>query len=754
MIGKNNDTKLRFYWDSADRIVDSATISTGQWYHIAVARSSGTTKMFKNGTQIGSDYSDTNNYTSSVLEIGQRSISDGLEFDGKLSNVRVVLGTAVYTSNFTTPTEPLTAISGTELLICTENNLEDEGPNNIAFTVKGNPQVLSSSPFTGNTGEGGLTWIKSRTNTGFHFLFDTERGSEKALSSELTNGEISRTGSLTAFNSNGFSVGSFAASNGSGQDYVSWTFRAAKKFFDVVTYTGNGTAGRSISHNLGGTVGTLIIKRTDNTSSWIVWHRSTSSSYLFLNGTDAATSGTISNVSSTAFTIESVINTSYNASGGTYVAYLFAHNNNDGEFGPDTDQDVIKCGSYTGTGSSQLTVDLGFEPQWLLVKRTDTAKDWILHDTMRGFGASGNYTSWLEPNTSDAEATATADWLELTSTGFSSTSNQSRVNASGGTYIYMAIRRGPLAAPDDATKVFHVDRCDSDNTQPYVDAPFPVDFGWWQSTTGGSAKTSSRLTQGQHMLFRTTSAESANSNFAFDYMNGWYASALSTNHYGYSWKRAPSYFDVVAYKGTSPASGDTKSHNLGVVPEMIWVKNRDGVSGGARPWIVYHKDTGNTGYLKLNETSALITSDPESKFGNGTVGVSPTASSFTVAGDYEVNYSTDSYIAYLFATVAGVSKVGSYTGNGTNQNIDCGFSSGARFVLIKRTDSSTSGEWYVFDTVRGIVSGNDSTLYLNYTDAADTSLDIIDPYSGGFNVNNNSGRINTNTASYIFYAIA
>jgi len=177
---------------------------------------------------------------------------------------------------------------------------------------------------------------------------------------------------------------------------------------------------------------------------------------------------------------------------------------------------------------------------------------------------------------------------------------------------------------------------------------------------------------------------------------------------------------------------------------MMWVKRRN----AAADWKVYHSALGNTKHLNLNETIAAAT---DSSIWNDTT---PTASVFTLGYDVKVNGNNDNMIAYLFATVAGVSKVGSYTGNGTNQNIDCGFSSGARFVLIKRTDSSTSGEWYVFDTVRGIVSGNDSTLYLNYTDAADTSLDIIDPYSGGFNVNNNFGRINTNTASYIFYAIA
>jgi len=94
--------------------------------------------------------------------------------------------------------------------------------------------------------------------------------------------------------------------------------------------------------------------------------------------------------------------------------------------------------------------------------------------------------------------------------------------------------------------------------------------------------------------------------------------------------------------------------------------------------------------------------------------------------------------------------VGSYTGNGSTQNIDCGFSSGARFVLIKRTDST--GGWWVFDTERGIVSGNDPLLYLHLTNAENTTLDFIDPYSSGFAVTATSSNVSGGT--YIFYAIA
>jgi len=127
----------------------------------------------------------------------------------------------------------------------------------------------------------------------------------------------------------------------------------------------------------------------------------------------------------------------------------------------------------------------------------------------------------------------------------------------------------------------------------------------------------------------------------------------------------------------------------------------------------------------------------------------PTDTYFDV--DFDIINGNDTYIAYLFATVAGVSKVGSYTGNGTSQTIDCGFSTGARFVLIKRTDST--GDWHVYDSERGIVAGNDPRLELNTTDAEDTGSDDIDPVSSGFSVTSNAD-VNTNTAEYIFLAIA
>ena len=123
------------------------------------------------------------------------------------------------------------------------------------------------------------------------------------------------------------------------------------------------------------------------------------------------------------------------------------------------------------------------------------------------------------------------------------------------------------------------------------------------------------------------------------------------------------------------------------------------------------------------------------------------------SGNSACNASGSTYVAYLFATCAGVSKVGGYTGNGTTLQVNCGFTAGARFVLIKRTDST--GDWYVWDSARGIVSGNDPYLLLNSTAAEVTNTDYIDTYSAGFEISSTApDAINASAGTFIFLAIA
>ena len=606
------------------------------------------------------------------------------------------------------------------------------------------------------SGEGGLVWFKQRDATRDHGLFDTARGTGKYLVANDTAVEATTSTMLSAFNSNGFTLGGGGAIvNNNTNEYVSWTFCKAPKFFDVVTYTGDGSTTKTVSHNLDSTPAMILFKRTDASGNWVVYHANTPTSdggggnytqpYLRLNGDFPTTSlGDYgNNLTPTSTVIRTPIHTnsgntadSVNVNGATYVAYLFAHNNNDGGFGPDQDADIIKVGSYTGAYPSDVTVDLGFEPQFIFVKNATASSNWGLFDVMRGMPLGDCNT--LVADTSGAEngVLGSGEAFEATPTGFIVNSGLTAVNNAGATHIYMAIRRGPLAQPTAGTQVFAVDQQNTSN--PRFTSGFPVDFALMKNTAGTQDwRTTTRLNSGKYIKTSDTgTSEVSDSGGAlFDFMDGHYNSNLGTNWYSWMWKRAPGYFDVVAYSGTGSAR--TVSHNLGVVPEMIWVKARN----ATQKWAVYHSAMGNANFMRLNDTSAEIASSTR---WNDT---SPTASVFTVGTDSQVNNSSYNYIAYLFATVAGVSKLGSFVADGSAQDIDCGFSSGARFVLIKKI--TTSFDWRIWDSVRGIIEGNSPYVDLNATAAESTSGDWVDPYSSGFSITSAFSN-----GTYLFYAIA
>jgi hypothetical protein len=627
--------------------------------------------------------------------------------------------------------------------------------------------VFSTYLYTGNNstqtinngidldGEGGLVWIKNRDSAANHALFDTERGAGKGLESSTAAAETtSPSGDLNGFNSNGFSLGSNFAQNvnTSSADYASWTFRKAPKFFDVVTYTGNFTAGREIAHNLGSVPGMIIIKSlTDDGYSWRVYHQSLGpTKFLALNSTNEEGDAVSTNMWNSTAPTDSVFTlgnhiTVNSSSPSTYVAYLFAHDA--GGFGDDGQQNVISCGSYTGNGSATgPVIDLGYEPQWLLVKQTGDgggsgSNRWYLFDNMRNM-LVGGADSYLSPNSSAAELSF--EFLSPTATGFQITNSGSGTNYNGDTYIYIAIRRGPMKTPESGTEVFAVDY--GGNSPLSFVSGFPVDMAILARTGSTYPKFNWGRLFGDRLDTSSTDAQATGSSaFPLDSNtqtgNGWGAADIA-----WMFKRAPGFFDVVAYTGTGVAR--TVAHNLGVAPEMMIVKNRN-ASAGNGAWTVYDSINGATKVMFLNATDA---SSASSIFWNDT---EPTSTVFTVGSNDYVNYTNDNYIAYLFASLDGVSKIGSVTISSSGTlNVDCGFANGARFVMLKR--SSAGGSWYVFDTARGIVAGNDPYLAFDKTNAEDFygAGDIIDPYSAGFSIISAGLSNLEGTGIWIYLAIA
>ena len=589
---------------------------------------------------------------------------------------------------------------------------------------------------------GGLSITKSRSAaTGWHWV-DTARGAGLSLSSNTTSAQATESTGVTAFTTTGTSIGSAAQYNTNGATYVDYLLKKQPKFFDVVTWTGNGASSRTFTHNLQAYPNCVIIKRTDSASDWWVWH-AYAPNYLQLNSTAAANStGVYSGGSPTDFTIWDTFGVSANVNGGTYVAYLFAHNA--GGFGLTGTDNVISCGSYTGSAGPQ-NITLGYEPQWILIKRTDTTGDWVLQDSMRGMSLTSD--QYFQVNTSNVENSISFGLIYPNATGFTiSDTGYNNWNVSGGTYIYIAIRRGPMKVPTDGTKVFNI--VTATGGPPVFTPGFVTDMAWTKVKNAAATgfRWVSRLLNGTYTDSSSTSAEAALAQYSFDYQNGWRnATVTDSTLLSWSFQRASGFFDEVCYTGDG-IYGTAITHNLGVAPELMIVKSRT-ASGGTNNWCVYNATLGSSAYLYLNLTDASAA---------GTYfwgGINPTASNFTVTANANVNQSGITYVAYLFATCPGVSKVFSYTGNGSSQTIGCGFTAGARFVMIKRTDST--GDWYVWDTARGIVSGNDPHLSLNTTAAEVTTDDTIDPDSSGFVVNQLAAtNCNVSGATYIGLAIA
>lgn len=606
--------------------------------------------------------------------------------------------------------------------------------------------VFSAYLYTGNgatqtitngidlAGKGGMVWLKRRNGADSHHLFNTSNAQPYYwLSSDQTIAQqTADTNTVTALGSTGFSLGAYSAINATANTYIAWTFRKAPKFFDVQTATlasGNAT----VSFTDLATLGMVIVKRTDSTGSWYVWHRSlTAGNLLYLEQTAAeATLGHITVSGTTLTLVDGVL------ADGNYVCYGFAH---------DTSADgLIQCGSFSTDGSGNATVNLGWEPQFVNFKRSDSTNNWITIDSMRGFNhdAVSVGDALLMPNLSDAETTANR--LNPLATGFYATNL-----VASATYIYLAIRR-PNKPPTSGTQVYNaIARTGTGAAAtvtgvgfaPDLVATHPRDTGyypyWFDRLRGAGAGIASSET-----IAEATAAGGGITSFGVDGVGigSQQPNTSGENYINWFFRRAPGVFDQVCYTGTGVAK--TEAHNLGVVPELMIVKRRS----GARNWCVYNKTISATSFLVLN-----LDQQSYSDAGNWN-DTEPTASVFTLGADFNANGNGSTYVAYLFATLAGISKVGSYTGNGSNQTINCGFTTGARFILIKRTDST--GDWFVWDSVRGIIAGNDPHLSLNTTAAEVTTDDSIDPDTSGFIVNQVAATdINVNAATYIFLSLA
>jgi hypothetical protein len=653
---------------------------------------------------------------------------------------------------------------------------------------------------------GGMVWTKQFCAENFnsnYVIGDSELGLDKYLTPNSNAAATSSSIMYKTFNNNGFTTGHHSDINHNGSTNCFWTFKKHTKFFDIVTYSGTGSA-QTISHDLGSVPGCIITKRTDSTSDWAVYHRRLNNGTnpeqygLYLNSTqekqDNADLWNDTAPTASVFSVKSSGST--NASGGTYVAYLFAHNDGDGIFGSGEDEDFIKCGSYQGNSSTVFT-ELGFEPQWLLIKNCDhSSGKWSIFDKMRGFHAQvGNTTADRAPTFEVTEtgpedtgsiintyhswsgAGNSTDGIDLAKLGFIvSGSADRRTNYASNDYVYIAMRDTPITGePTSGSQVFNsiseYAGNNGTNVEKGASSGEIIDKAIFTGTNNISRLTT-RAT-GYTYLERQDAAAftQSNSNHIARFsavnqdsinVNGG-ANTTGNTYYSQFWTKQPGAFDIQVYKADG---NDYRKipHRLGVTPEMICIKNMK----ASYDWIALHKDLSSNGvygnfgsYLRFNTSASQSTNNWANINGFRDSGITSTYVETTDSNVFN-GTSGDYYIMLLYATVAGVTKVGSYTGTGANINVDCGFSSGVRYLMIKNADQNPSHwlEWHMgmgLSASNEFAAGNDTAFHIDEAQF-NTSYDFVDQHNSGFTVNEDSGPSDTalsrNGEKYIFLAVA
>jgi hypothetical protein len=338
-------------------------------------------------------------------------------------------------------------------------------------TILDGDQYFNATTYTGTgatlavTNSGSMqpdfVWIKTRNQAGYgHELFDSVRGATKFLISNSTGAESTEATSLTAFNSNGFTVGSWGFINGSGDSEIAWQWRASNAAgvsntngtitstvsvnttagFSILTYTGNGSSTATVGHGLGVEPAMLIQYERAGGDWWHIWHTGLSgSSYnVFLNNTEAerasVNDGQIKNNGSSTFAFASTTSNvdAVNENGKSYVVYCFSQVAGYSAFG-----------KYTGNGSDDGPfIYTGFRPRFIFRKCISTSgENSMQYDTsMNPYNAA---PEWLSPNTSDASNTAGGYYIDFVSNGVK-IRHSATGNNSGRTYIYMAFAENPF----------------------------------------------------------------------------------------------------------------------------------------------------------------------------------------------------------------------------------------------------------------------------------------------------------------------
>ena len=647
--------------------------------------------------------------------------------------------------------------------------IPSENFNTVLYTGNGSTQSITGVGFKPD-----MVWIKDIGRSREHILCDSTRGSEKEITPSASDAQENR--GVFSFDSDGFTFNDGNTNyNDNGESYVAWCWKAnggttvsngdgattstvqanVRAGFSIIKYTGTGS-NTSVGHGLGTTPEMIFAKNLDNTTNWNSWTPvSTIDSFISLNLNNAlaTTSGT-SGWSSGAPT-SSVVNldgsTWTNDAGSEIIMYAFASKTG-----------FSKFGSYTGNGSTTgPTVTTGFEPAFLLVKRTDGSDNWIILDNKRS--TSNPRTNALFPNLADAQLTSGFN-TDFFSNGFQIKTTDNSMNNNGGTYIYMAFASDPSAAPTLADS-FNISLWTGNGSSQSISGlGFSPNWVWGKERSSSSSNELLDTIRGatKFIMSNSTAAQSTSSQglqsfdsngFSVGNDGAWNQS--SETYVGWSWKantvpaintdgtiqsivsaNQAAGFSIVSYTGNGNSAA-TVGHGLSAKCDLVIIKGLD----SADKWIVQLPQLGDNARMALEGTAGKTDDSTTAQAGN--------ASYFGIGGDNSVNKSNEGFIAYCFHSVSGYSSIGSYTGVSSGVTITTGFR--PSFMFIKST--SNVENWAILDTDRG--SGKALNPNLNNAES-DSSLNTFTVSDTGFSFPDQSiadAMLNENGYEYFYWAI-
>ncbi len=564
--------------------------------------------------------------------------------------------------------------------------------------------------------DGGMVIIKKRTTTsnGSPKLMWTDHGATKSMVGETTTAMVVDN-PLASFDNDGFTVSaSNGFTNGTNTSYAAYSFKNTDNFFQTKTQVHTAGVADTIDMSSLGTLGMVLVVNTSIAQNRMVWHKNLTSGMLIpWDGANAQATNALFTVSGTNIILRS------SAAGGTYQISAWADHSalNDVNGAPPS----ISMGTYVGNGSATVSndINLGWEPQFILVKSLTSASGWIAMDTARSivsYSMSNTSIEYLSQNVS--EAMTACDGVHPMGIRF--IGNSASTNSNGVKYIYMAIRR-PVLKPTAANDVFNTYLYAGTNTNNrYLSTGIRPDWvlmrrrdmatngytgylsalrqwGTYFIRTGIQAFPISTSPNGLDQQLISSEWASPMSDKGIYVGNAQGATATTSvnvnantttnNHHILAFSRRPGFFETVVYKGTG-SNPQGFYHGLGVAPQLMIVHDVDQPGN-----IVFYSSFYGPAYGGYLDTGSNLMTGNE--WGN----TWPTNSLFFV-GNNTTNKLGLRYQAFLFSSCPGVSYIGSYTGNGSNVTVTVPtFTTGVRAVILFGMSGSTG--WPVFTTAMG-----------------------------------------------------